>query len=278
MIRDNETNFLFLADCLQKKNPVFCNEFVQLLVNNNVKYSYLPDTKDIWAVDYMPVQIDKNSFINFVYNPDYLQTKSGVKSISNVHEILRNIAITAVDSDIVLDGGNVIKGKDEVILCDKVFKENPNYKEINLIKKLQETFQVNKVIFLPTQRNDFTGHADGLVRYVNDKTVLINQYADNDRVFRLAIKLALHNAGLDVIELPYNPYQNLSNDHAYGIYINYLEMDKVIVVPTFNIAEDIKAIKLIEGLFPAKTIVTINSNEIAKKGGILNCISWNIKT
>lgn len=277
MIRDNETNFLFLADCLQKKNPVFCNEFVQLLENNNVKYSYLPNTKDIWAVDYMPVQIDKNSFINFVYNPDYLQTKSGLKSISNVHEILTNIGKTAIDSDIVLDGGNVIKGNDEVILCDKVFRENPNYEEINLIKKLQETFQVNKVIFLPTQRNDFTGHADGLVRYVNNKTVLINKYADNDRVFRLAIKLALHNAGLDVIELPYNPYQNLSNDHAHGIYINYLEMDKVIVVPTFNIAEDIKAIKLIEGLFPAKTIVTISSNEIAKKGGILNCISWNIK-
>lgn len=277
MIQDNETNLLYLADCLPKKNPVFAKEFKQLLDNNDIKNKYLPNTKDIWAVDYMPLQLGVNSFVNFVYNPDYLQTKAGLKTLSDVPQILKEIGVTATNSDIVLDGGNVIKGNDTVILCDKVFSENPHYRENDLIKKLEETFNVGRVIFLPTHKSDFTGHADGMVRFINDTTVFINKYVEEDHQFQLSVRMALRNAGLNVIELPYNPYKNTSNDDAVGIYINYLEMDGLIIVPTFSIKEDEEAVQMLEQLFPTKKILNIDSLDIAKKGGILNCISWNIK-
>jgi agmatine deiminase len=277
MVQDNETNLLYLADCLPKQNPVFAKDFKQLLDNNGINYRYLPNTKDIWAVDYMPLQLEVNSFVNFVYNPDYLQTMAGLRSKSNVPQILKEIGIAATNSDIVLDGGNVIKGNDTVILCDKVFGENPIYRENDLIKKLEETFNVGKVIFLPTHKSDFTGHADGMVRFINDTTVFINKYVEEDHQFQLGVRMALHNAGLTVIELPYNPYKNTSNDNAAGIYINYLEMDGLIIVPTFNMIEDEEVVQMLEKLFPTKKILDIDSSEIAKKGGILNCISWNIK-
>jgi agmatine deiminase len=57
MIQDSETNLLYLADCLPKKNPAFTGEFLQLLNHNYIKYKYLPNTKDIWAVGYMPLQL-----------------------------------------------------------------------------------------------------------------------------------------------------------------------------------------------------------------------------
>jgi agmatine deiminase len=277
MVRDNETNLLYLADCLPKKNPAFAKDFKQLLDNNGVNYKYLPNTKDIWAIDYMPIQLDINSFVNFVYTPDYLQSKAGLKTISDVPEILREIGIIAATSDIVLDGGNVIKSNDTVILCDKVFGENPHYRENDLIEKLEETFNVSRVIFLPTHKSDFTGHADGMVRFINDNTVLINKYVKEDQQFQLGVRMALHNSCLKIIELPYNPYKNASNDDATGIYINYLEMDGLIILPIFSMKEDEEAVKMIQELFPAKKILTLNSNEIARKGGILNCISWNIK-
>lgn len=277
MIQDNETNLLYLADCLPKKNPDFAKEFKQLLDGNGIKYKYLPNTKDIWAVDYMPLQLGLNLFVNFIYNPDYLQTKLRLKTISDVPRILQEISVKATNSDIVLDGGNVIKSGDTIILCDKVFKENPKYGERELIKKLEQTFKVDKVIFLPTHKSDFTGHADGLVRFVNDNTVLINKYANEDRSFQLAVMIALNNAGLETIELPYNPYNNFSIDDAVGIYLNYLEMEGLIIVPTFGMKEDEEAVQIINQVFPNYKILTLNSIEIAKKGGILNCISWNIK-
>lgn len=277
MIRDNETNLLYLADCLIKKNPVFAKDLEQLLTNNRIDYKFLPNTKDIWAVDYMPIQTAVNSFVKFIYKPDYLQTKAGQKTISDVQLILKDIGITATNVDVVLDGGNVVKGIDSVILCDKVFKENPQCDERKLIKKLEEIFKVDRIIILPTHKSDFTGHADGLVRFVNDNTVLINGYANEDRAFHLAIIIALNNAGLETLEMPYNPYNNSSNDDACGIYINYLEMDGFLIIPTFGIKEDNEAVQLMEQLYPNKRVLTINSSEIARKGGILNCITWNIK-
>lgn len=60
MITDNETNFLWLADSLPKKFPDFYKRFEKLLIENKVEYQLLPQTKDVWAVDYMPV--DSNSY------------------------------------------------------------------------------------------------------------------------------------------------------------------------------------------------------------------------
>ena len=136
MIKDSETNYLYLADCLPIKNPQFFKRFKKLLKDCEVSYSLLPNTKDICAVDYMPIQIDTKSFVQFVYNPDYLQTKSLRKTISDVDEICSLLDIKAVKSDIVLDGGNVTKSRHKIIMCDKVFKENPHIKEKQLIKEL----------------------------------------------------------------------------------------------------------------------------------------------
>ena len=53
-------------------------------------------------------------------------------------------------------------------------------------------------------------------------------------------------------------------------------MKDIVIVPTFGIKEDDEAVKTFEDIFAGQTIITIDSNEIAEKGGILNCISWNI--
>jgi agmatine deiminase len=45
------------------------------------------------------------------------------------------IGISAVQSDIILDGGNVIKAKSWVILTDKVFLENPSLSEKQIFSK-----------------------------------------------------------------------------------------------------------------------------------------------
>jgi len=58
---------------------------------------------------------------------------------------------------------------------------------------------------LPTHKSDFTGDVDGLVGFVNDNTVLINAYGNEDRSFHLAVMIALNNAGLKTTELPFNP-------------------------------------------------------------------------
>ena len=61
-----------------------------------------------------------------------------------------------------------------------------------------------------------------------------------------------------------------------GIYVNYLEVNNLIVIPSFQVEGnmDDEVLLLFKTLFPNKTIETINYNEIAKEGGLLNCTTW----
>lgn len=145
-----------------------------------------------------------------------------------------------------------------------------------MIKNLEQIFQVDKIIFIPTDPDDFTGHADGLVRFYENDTVLINAAENKKNAFQLSLRLALHNAGLKYIEIPYNHFGNKKKSQANGIYLNYLQMQQDIIIPVFGIVEDDPAEKQFVDLFNGNKISTVNSNDIANEGGILNCISWNI--
>lgn len=276
MITDSQTNFLYLADTLPTKYPDFFKRFESALKKCNIPFDFLPQTKDVWAVDYMPIQTDLNKFIRFVYNPSYLQTKKYLKAISDVDEICKAISIDTFKTDIIIDGGNVTRWTNKVIMTDRVFKDNPSYERKQLIRELHELLQVDNLYFVPEQPGDFTGHSDGMVRFIDEQSVIINDYKKEKDEFNRAFEIAIHNTGLNYIKIPYNVYNNKSNDHANGDYINYLQMQNTVIIPTFGIAEDDIAVKQLETIFAGQTIATIESNEIAYDGGILNCITWNI--
>ena len=277
MIADNQTTFLYLADTLEKNYPGFFARFVKTLAELKIPFDILPGTKDVWVVDYMPIQIEKDKLVQFVYNPDYLRDSIiWLKTISDVDGICAAKGFQPRKSPIVLDGGNVTRTADKVIMCDKIFTENPEYPEKDLIKELKELFEVDHLFFIPTHPIDFTGHADGMVRFYDKDTVLINDYSKEKPEFQRRFRLALHNAGLKCVEIPYNPYGNKTNMHANGEYINFLQMKQGIVLPVFGMAEDDKVFRQFEQLYPGVSITTVDSNEPAYDGGILNCITWNI--
>jgi agmatine deiminase len=277
MIPDSQTNFLYLADTLPNKYPDFFKRFEKVLKEDKIPFQFLPNTEDVWAVDYMPIQINEENFVQFTYNPDYLQSKKYQKTISDVDSIVKALGLKTTKSKLVLDGGNISKSTDKVIMCDKVFHENSHIPERELIKLLKELFQVDKLFFIPWDKNDFTGHADGMVRFLDEDTVLINDYSIEDLKFQRSFRMALHNAGLDWIELPYTPHNDQPLTSADGLYLNYLQMEQAIIVPTFESPNDDKAVKVLEDVFKGFSISTVQAKDLAEDGGILNCITWNIQ-
>ncbi len=277
MINDSKTNFLYLADTLPKKHPQFYKRFHKVLHENKVKFALLPDTKDIWARDYMPIKNSLGDFINFKYQPDYLKSKKYESLITDVELVCSSIKIPLLHSDINLDGGNVIHYSSKVIMCDRVLKENPGYSKKELIEQLRWMFRAKQIIFIPTAPDDLFGHADGVVRFVKSNLVLINKYGKYDKAYEEELKHVLSKAKLKYIELPYNPYNNKTELDASSIYLNYLQMKGIIFVPVYGLKEDNKAIAILKSVFTKEKIIQVKSNEIAKQGGVLNCISWNIR-
>ena len=64
---------------------------------------------------------------------------------------------------------------------------------------------------------------------------------------------------------------------AVGIYVNYLEVNNLIVMPVFGREEDQKAFDAIQKAFPDRVIEKIDYNDVAQEGGLLNCTTWVVK-
>ncbi len=277
MTPDSQTNYLYLADTLPTYYVRFFREFEKLLKNLNVNFELLPFTKDVWAVDYMPIQIDKNRFVQFVYKPSYIKKKD-LKYRSEANLICDEIELERTKSTILLDGGNVVRTKTKAIITDRIFVENTTIEPKQLQKEIQEILELEDLFIIPQYPDDFTGHADGLVRFLDDKTVLINSFTEKENEYKELFEETIRSYGLDFIRIPYNPFIDLNkyDYQANGLYINYLEMDGIIIIPTFGIKEDDIAKRQFEKIFPNYTVASLNCNKIANGGGVLNCITWNI--
>jgi agmatine deiminase len=275
MMTDAKTNFLFLADTLPKRYPSFYREFDKQLGLHNIRAGTLSGTRDIWAKDYMPVQIDISEFVQFSYDPDYLRPKKWRRLRTDPDQVCYDFSFRTQKSNLIIDGGNIIQGQDFVILTDKIFSENEHYERRTIVAKLESLFQ-KQVIIIPRDPLDYTGHADGMVRVHTGRCVLINEYRIKDRELATKVKSSLTGNRLDWTEIPYAPYANSCINDATGLYINYLQLNNVVFLPSFGIKHDLSALDLFKKLFPEETIIPIMSKDIAKEGGVLNCISWNI--
>ena len=149
MIPDNLTNFLYLADCLPKKYPTFFTSFEKLLNECKINFALIPHTKDVWAVDYMPIQIAGNKFVQFTYNPIYLKPKKYLPTISDVDKICATMGLAPLKTNIVLDGGNVVRSAHKAIITDRIFGENPDYDRKQLIKNCTSFCKlINSILYL----------------------------------------------------------------------------------------------------------------------------------
>ena len=125
---------------------------------------------------------------------------------------------------------------------------------------------------------DFVGHADSMVRFIDENTVLVNRYPKDKTYeeFGYDLRACLRNAGLRIVELPYTAWQNNDPNDATGCYINYLEVGKFIFYPVFAQFSDQVTEIVLQDHFKDRELIDIDSRDLAKMGGVLNCASWNI--
>ena len=270
---------VYLSELLMDKYPETCKKLIAILEKHHVKYSFIKGTKDIWCRDYMPVQTESGKFIQFRYEPSYLKgEKEWEDSRSDVKEVCRLNNIKATFSDINLDGGNVLICDGRAILSDRIFSENPNYEKDSLINELSKLLEC-EIIIIPAQKGDYTGHADGMVRFVDRNTILGNKLADEYKYWQKGMQKVIDTYNLTYIDVPFltdikDPKHPGS---AIGIYVNYLEVNDLIVMPIFNRDEDNQVLEILQRTFPNKIIETIDYNDVAKEGGLLNCTTWVVR-
>jgi len=282
MISDKQTNFVYFSAYLKDNYTEIYNNISVILDRNGINHGLIDgkNNNDIWARDYMPLQTHKNRFVKFKYAPSYIDNKKDFMSDYNkiCDELLSKS--TLIYSDIKLDGGNVVKWEDKVIISDRIYSENPEYSDKNqLVKEIEELLQT-EVIIIPQINCDFTGHADGYLKLLNSKEILVNDLECEFKYWSVKMKKLIPARGLVYENMPFfEKKEKKYSSSAIGCYINYLEIGNLIIFPIFELPgnKDDECLKLMSAWYPKHKIEPININEIARKGGgLMNCISWNI--
>lgn len=280
---DTMTNFVYISDKLKKFYPRTYSRLIKLFNEMDIEWGEIEGTKDIWIRDYMPIQISDACFIVYNYNPDYLKD-SGEDYLTDSHTIADGILnhCEKEQYDITLDGGNIVTCAGHRVLTDKVFQENGKIKYDPEFCNYISDVLSSKIIFLPWHCDksnepyaDVYGHADGLIHWTGNNRVLMSNHRDFHPEEADEIKRRLEAVGFEVIEMLFD-VPNPNRDFNWA-YVNYLQVGNKIIVPTFGIPEDKQALKYIREANPDSIVRGFRMRDIARNGGALHCITWNIK-
>ena len=279
MLTDRFTNTVYFSSLLPKKCPILNAHLIDALQKRGIPYGYLSGTKDIWCRDYMSIQVNAERFVFFKYTPDYLQDKAGLRIQTNPDDVfkveennLKKLLPQSSTIDLVLDGGNVVKCDNIIVMTDKVFVENKDKTPAEVERILKDAFQC-EILFIPWD-GDMCGHSDGIVHYAGNNRILITNYKDFSRYYYYRY-LKILEKKFEVIPLKYNAKRFHARSWAY---INFLQIGNMLLVPQLGLEEDKQALEQISKAFPNCDIVGIPALEAVRRGGALNCISWNIST
>lgn len=275
MIAEWETNCVFLAAMLRDRHPEVFHGLQKTLTAHQNELRLVRQAKDIWARDFMPIQVAEREFVKFRYDPDYLRGKhQHLISGDEVVRSLRGLG-NCHRSDINLDGGNIVASGRKAILTEKIYKENSHWPRSKLRDKLRDLLRVDGLVIIPKLPLDPIGHADGIVRFINDETILVNDYTSTEPAYHDRLVKALKQHRLEVEFLPHRPAVGSKDGipSAVGLHLNFLRTSRVLIVPTFGVKEDTVALRKLESVFSGLPLVTLQCQALAEEGGVLNCVA-----
>ncbi len=235
------------------------------------RYGYevktLKKTKDIWIRDFMPIVFD-DKCIQYRYYPDYLIKPEFSSIRTKPDSPIKEIGLKTEKTELILDGGNIVKYSDTLIMTDKAFTENMNIEP----ELFQEKFPaLKKLIVIPRDPDveEIYGHADGMVRFISENHLLVNsQYP---KTFKKKLHKRLKETGFKITELKMKE----DTQYAWG-YINFLHIDNLIIQPSIDKVNDGYVKSQLEELYPDAAIELCDALGLVKKGGVFNCISWEL--
>lgn len=255
---------------------------------------YLHPTNDAWCRDHGPA---------FLINPQAEQKKIiidwGYNAWGNKYppyeldDIIPSLIADAYNipvfhPGIVMEGGSVEFNGNGTILtstsCLLNPNRNPQLSQEQIESYLHHYYGADQILWVSEGivGDDTDGHIDDTVRFVNEDTVLTvveeNKHDDNYALLQTNLKelkemRLLNGKQLNIIELPMPSAVVYEDQRLPASYANFYICNAAVVVPTFRCKNDDKALKIIQGCFPSRQVVGIDSTDIIWGLGSFHCLS-----
>ena len=212
--------------------------------------------------------------------------------------------------DFVLEGGSIHSDGEGTVLvtasCLLSAGRNPRLSREQIEEKLRQYLGAEKVLWLPRgiYQDETNEHVDNICAFVRPGEVVLAWTEDKEdpqyglsRASLEALRSQRDAAGRELkvhlLPIPENPVriteQELAgfsfeegedmreaDERLAASYVNFYISNHGVVVPQFGDANDRKAVDILKGLFPGRTVYPVPARAVLVGGGNIHCITQQI--
>ena len=251
---------------------------------------------DTWARDHGAIIVEKNGkplLYDFVFNGWGLKFAADKDNLITRNMFGKKIfkAKKRIDPGLVLEGGAIESdGKGTLMStthCMLSPNRNPHLSQADIEKILKKMFGLDRVLWLEhghLEGDDTDSHIDTIARFCDEQTIAYVQCTDmNDthyidlkkmedelKQFSRADGKPYHLIPLPMPDAIYAPDDKR---RLPATYANFLIMNDMVLVPTYDVAQDKLALSQLQLAFANKKVVGVNCRALLLQHGSLHCIT-----
>ncbi|HUB61491.1 MAG TPA: agmatine deiminase family protein [Puia sp.] len=189
---------------------------------------------------------------------------------------------------IIMEGGSVeFNGAGTLITstcCLLNPNRNPTLDRERIEDFLGEYYGVGQILWVSAGivGDDTDGHIDDTVRFVNEDTVVTvieedsrdeNYQLLQDNLAELSRMRLVNGKQLNIVELPMPSAVVYEDQRLPASYANFYIANGSVIVPTYRCDNDERALSILQGCFPGRRVVGIDSTDIIWGLGSFHCLS-----
>ncbi|MFA5861828.1 MAG: agmatine deiminase family protein [Candidatus Thermoplasmatota archaeon] len=267
---------------------------VQESLKNVVLWDVPP--ADVWFRDYGPTFVKRDvtptrselAMTKWRFNAWGDKYESLLPDDTIPHQLQPHLGLPMFEAGIVMEGGSFeVNGRGTLMTTEQCLlnkNRNPDLSKAQIEKKLQDFLGVRHFLWLGEgiEADDTDGHVDDIARFVGPSTVVAAVEEDEDdanhaplaaNLKRLQSMKDQDGTPLTVVELPMPGYFGDEEGRLPASYANFYIANRVVLAPMFHHENDERAKRILQKVFPMRTVVPIYAGDLVYGMGTFHCVT-----
>jgi agmatine deiminase len=186
---------------------------------------------------------------------------------------------------LVLEGGSIgVDGEGTLITTEQCLlhpSRNPSLSREQIEGHLRDQLGAERIVWLGqglVEDRDTDGHVDLIAAFTKPGQVLLQVVGEDNPNFANCRENAarLEAAGIDVLEMPHLPYDDVAGRTVACPYMNFYVCNGAVIVPVCGAETDSDALALIAAAYPGRDAVPVPGAVLAFGGGGPHCITQQV--
>ena len=268
--------------------------------SDQVRLHHVP-TDRVWLRDSAPTVVvdssDRKWLVNWAFNawakyPNWqldAEVGAAIARITNLPLVMPVRPDTG--ERIVLEGGGIeVNGRGLMLvteewLLSRVQVRNPGLTRADYERVFRDFLGIQRTLWLGEGcvGDDTHGHIDDVARFVDEETIVLaveddpadeNFARSQDNLRRLETVRHDTSVGpLHIVPLPFPRPVIMNGERLPASYANFYIANGIVLVPTFNDANDRVALNALADLFPRHRVIGVHAVDLVWGLGTLHCLT-----